>query len=137
MNENVHKLEERQARDIRDFEMKQKEMDAKIAFARDNLEGLKRRYEIDKEDLEGKQVHLQKLQAQAKLLKHLGRISQIYFFKLPNLAEKHNEESSELESYIEKLDEKAVQEREKADQLLEEYQKLQDGKLISLILIAV
>lgn len=112
MKNTVNELCQRQGEAISEFKHKQKEMDSKIAFARDDLEELKIRYENDKEDLDENEIRLDKIRVHAGMLQ--------------DLAEKHEKEHAEWMQYVQELNNKAEQERYAANKVLNDYQKLQN-----------
>jgi hypothetical protein len=73
-------MSKQQVKDSREFEMKQQEMNDKLEFARDNLEELKFRYEIEKNELDENDVRLDKICAQLIMTQDLGISSQISCF---------------------------------------------------------
>jgi hypothetical protein len=77
MKNRVHELGESEAEDRCELEIKQKEINAKIRLARHRLEELKLRYEIDKDDFEEKEVRLEKIRYQAKMIQELGKTRKI------------------------------------------------------------
>lgn len=109
-----------EAKDISDFEIQQKEVNAKIEIARNSMENLKRRYEMDKNELDKKQGRMEKLRAEVKMVQDLSKTGQ-------------NEKRSDLEQHSCESGQKS----ETVDQLLDEYKRLQSGKLTKSILIFI